>query len=1031
MAPSTINPKSFSILKRFLPHLLLFLTLLPLAGCHGDDWTWLGGDDAIEEGSPIAFTTLVPDDSRALRTTKEEWQQRVDSFKPVSHDYHFTIEMYRQGEDSPQGCSTYRPTQTTGEENPIAGYDGTLKVEENATPLYWQDNVNRWGFKAVANAAPLSADQGSQEKWLAMDHLAGHSYLPIWDADAGTGNSPDEMLSMTSKEWYKANQAWLGPSLMDTEAYKKIPLFMRHQRAWITVILRAGEGVQREALNFQNAASNIKMAISSYEQDEQEAITINQPWAKEVLIDYPADKNGPEQTGVSSTRYDAIVMPHNYAERKDEDIIAKINLSTQHFSFYASNDQRYVNGTTEEQAAADEAYNLEAGKHLTIEVTLSRESRKILITAWIEDWTEVATSTICDDYGQNGDPVVIANREELIAFLSDPKKNCQGSVGIIQPTELNLDAPEAWTTTYDLHATLNLAGCQLTTSHQLFRNIGSSGNLANGTILVPDGTTVPYVVAGQNDGTIERVNVSVAHEGTTAKATVAAFVGLNHGTIYQCSSTLPVSGDVGCNITTADGHTYRNYVGGLAAVSVKKDETSMAVIDGCTVNAAVSGGSTVKGGGIVGYAGGRVSSNTFEYGITVRQDASRFKNIFATATADLRAYSNAWPTSALNRLNPQDEADTSNPNAYAGQKFDAVIDCQADLATIMGSVYNAADKNYRLSKGFAVESTAAPATDWKFGTVHADDHNATNNVRFNLDGNGKTISLRSSTTDPKKVKTTTGSGPTGGNATEYTTAPMLFNYVLGEIKDLTLLLEQSLVAAPSVNSSDEYSAEDAIAPLAYAVYGAKGRLSNIQVKAATADINVQAATAAGLVVWAYGGATIANCKVKVPVRMWMPETLGTQAKHYAGGIVACAARAKILESVYLGNTADAVSGAANSTAAKGSVNNYYGGIVGGTVPKGAEDPCLQIADCTSWFSAVRATAESTDKSSKAAIIAYTCYASSSSINTVKNGMDADNPSVGNWWQLDAVGAHTWAEGLSEEKVIGKRNSVMPDYDNDF
>ena len=250
---------------------------------------------------------------------------------------------------------------------------------------------------------------------------------------------------------------------------------------------------------------------------------------------------------------------------------------------------------------------------------------------------------------------------------------------------------------------------------------------------------------------------------------------------------------------------------------------------------------------------------------------------------------------------------------------------------------------------------------------------------------------------------------------------MLFNYVLGEIKDLTLYLEKSIVAKPSVSEEGKYNATDAIAPLAYAVRGTKAKLSNIKVKAHKGsngknDVYVQAATPAGLVVWAFADASITNCKVQVPVKMWLPSTAGKQAKHYAGGIVACAAKASITESVYLVQSDDAMSPANNAT----GDNNYYGGIVGGTAPKDSENPSLQIADCTSWFSATRGSSGS--------IIGYTCYATSAS-KPLLNGMNTAKKSEGNWWPLDKVGAYQWADGMSEEQVIGKRNSVTPTYDD--
>lgn len=1015
---------------------LWVVAFLPLLASCSDVFKPVIEGDETEVGEKVMFTTMLPDISATTRSAKTEWEGKVGAYKPVQLNYQFTVKMLKAGVEEPIATNTYVPVRHTNVGSPvIEDYDGTLK-SENETEMYWQDNVNRWGFIAEANKHLLSNDQSTQKRWLNMDYLVGHSYLPIWtgDAETGSGTNPDEIQYKTSKEWYAANKAAMqlsGLMVESNDDYKKIPLYMKHQRAWITIILRAGEGVSREALQYLTSDANIKMTINSFAEGSSSALEIDQPWSREHFIDYPKDKNGEAQTHVSTTRYDAIVMPHNYATRKDEEVIASINLSGQKFSFYAGNDNRFLGSATEEEKdQARQDYNLEAGKHLTIEATLSRESRKILITAWIEDWTEVATATICDDYGQNGDPVVIKSRKELIDFLKDEKQNKQGNVGIIQPTELKLDVetsddpekyPLDWPSDYNLNATLNLAGCVLKTKHRLFNEMASSANLVNGTVQIGDGATVGCAIANINNGTIERVNVTTTSELSTAKATVAGMVKENHGTIYQCTSSLTVLG--------TEGYTYeeRKYIGGLAAVSTSPDG-SMAVIDGCTVNASVNGTGTVLGGGIVGYVTGRVSNNTFEYGITVSQEPTKFKNIFAQAGDDqVRAFSNGWPTKVLNPINESDN--TTNPNNYP-PLYDAVFDSQAELDDILkNSSYNSIGKICRISKSFSVKSTDDPETDWTHGTVAASDRAAgPNNVSFILEGNNKTITL----TGTKTVKTTTGKNLDDGDVTTYTTAPMLFNYILGEVKDLTIYLDESLVASPTQNKNledvDVYNAEDAIAPLAYAVWGENASLTNVNVKAKTGAY-VQASTAAGLVVWAFGKATLNNCKVNVPVHMWLPTSMGSDAKHYSGGIVGVAGEATIKQCWYLGNSEDSVSGSDFSLSAKKSPNYYYGGIVGGTSTKDGETPALAIIDCASWFIAKHPDVGSEDQSSKGGIIGYCCYADNGSASQVMNGMAEGNE--GNWWPLSAVGAANWLTGLSEEKVIGKRNGLTPTYNDNF
>ena len=1015
-------------------------------------WLWTACTDTASlldspevefgEGEAVLFTTSVPRAREHTRALSPD-ATLLSGYKTIQDDYELTVKMYEKDREGVLGSCTYHPATATHPTPENRGYDedGLLTPSATESQLYWPSNVKEYAFEASAGTETLEADQSTEEKWLAQDRLHGYAYMPLLDDTKAEGQQQvDDIKALnyhTNREWGAMNKAWRDATgqMLQPADYKRIPLFLQHQRAWITIILKAGEGVKREALDFATAATNIKSAINSYAAGQSGAtvLAIDQPLASEHRIDYEKDANGEAATSVSTTRYDAIVEPYNYGgDRKELDAIAKINLSNQNFTFYASNDTRYVNGTEADKAAADKVYDLQAGKHLTITVTLSRESRKILITAWIEDWTEVVTSTICDDYGQNGDPIVINNRDELIAFLTDPKKNTQGSVAIIQPPSLNLDP---WGTTYDLNATLNLAGCKLVTSQRLFQNMSSSANLVNGTVEITDNATLDCAIASKNEGTIERVNVVTSGENSQAKATLAGMVGLNNGTIYQCTSTLPVYGTTATSITMGT-MTYTGYVGGIAAVSVSKDPSSLAVIDGCTVNASVNGaaaegegGTAIKGGGIVGYATGRVSNNTFEYGITILQSPSNFKNIFGQAgNSDLRAYGNGWPTKSTNYIN--ETSTESNKNSYTGTLYDAVIESQGELDCIMNNqAYNANDKYYRLSKSFAVTISDTGGEDnWIHGKADSNDDTAgENNVSFCLDGNDKTITL----TGTKTVTTTDGTNSSEGTETTYTTAPMLFNYVLGEIKNLTLYLEKSIVAQPSEktdveSSTTSYSAEDAIAPLAYAVKG--GTLSNIKVKAykdgkGNNDVFVQAATPAGLVVWAYENAKISNCKVQVPVRMWLPTQAGTQSKHYAGGIVACAAKASITESTYMVNSDGAVSGATES--ANTSANHFYGGIVGGTSIKNGEQPSLQIADCTSWFNATKGT------TSKGAIIAMTCYAAAGSDSQLTNGMSQTEKSEGNWWQTNAIGARIWANGLSEEKVIGKRNAVEPSYDNNF
>lgn len=1010
---------------------LLALALMTvLAGC-SDTLGDFFGNSEIEEGDKVLFTTMVPDIPVGSRSAYSDWKAKVDAYKPVNREYAFNIEMFKQGESTAVASAQYEPVtfEDLGIENTVTkSHDGTLKLSKDKTPLYWQDNVSLWGFKATSiSSANIEKDQSDQKKWLRQDKLTGYSYLPVWEGEVdGDGHGKDDLDNInyrTSKQWYADNKAAQQLSgLMvegeDKEAFKKIPLYMKHDRAWITVILKAGDGVTRDQLAYENSANTIKTSIFSYDGDTKTEIIGS--WRNQAYVDYGNDKNGAAQTSASTTRYDAIVNPYNYNTEPEKDIIASINVSNQKFTFAAANDFKYdkaTAGTPDADAVAHmNNYNLKAGQHLTIEATLSRASRMVLITAWVEEWTEVVTATVCDDYGQKGDPIVINSKAELLAFLNGDK-NKAGYVGIIASNKLDLDKDGTWDYTGDLNATLNVAGATLQTSTQIFKNITTSGSLVNGVIELKAGSTVPTAIADTNSGTIERVTVKKAAETDDSHATIAGFVNINHGTIYYCTSNLPVMGTSG-------------WVGGISAQSDYNsavDHSVMPVIDECYVNARVDGAFGVKGGGIVGYANGRVTNNTFEYGITLVQGQRAtdgnfdFKNIFHTAAAETRAYNNAWPTKATNAVLADATQDAQkNINIYAtkyGKTYNQVIDRQEELATLLTGTYNIKNNEYRIAADFAVGST------WTYGKqddTHTSFTQENGNMQFKLYGNNKTISLEGGRT----VTRTDGDGPSDGTPTNYDTAPMLFSNIHGQVYDLTINLKQNVISQPShaVNSSskDVYNGSDAIAPLGYSVYGADALLSNVKVISSN-NKGVESAMPGGLVAWALAGAKIENCVVDVPVKMWIPEHAGQDARHYAGGIVGCAGIATISLSQYTydadSNTLKGITESANKD------NCYYGGIVGGTARKeidgNSEIPNLALLDNASWYSTTM-----TSNNSRGSIIGFAAYVAKDSNNTLYHSMAKDNE--GNWWNSNGKGAGFVLPTETEQTAIGKCNMVMPD-----
>lgn len=996
---------------------LCCLALL-MTGCKEDVLPFFGEDADIQAGEAVIFTTYAPGVATTRAITQDEFNDRMDSFKTVAQDYLFTVEMYEEGVTEPLGSANYQPTKTItneGEENETVTYatDGTLVVAETSSPLYWPGNAKRYGFKATAGTTTLSVDQTDADKLLLQDRLLGYGFVPLWNSTANAPMDHEDALNYrTPKEWKAANES-LG--LSSVEQYKKIPLYLKHQRSLITIILKAGEGVNREDLAYEKALDNIETAIYSYGASSTDKKTIA-PLPAPATVNYTASDYGTVANNVATTQYSAVVEPHDYKTGASSDVIAEIKLSGQRFTFYASNDFLYAASSDNAHANHTEAvnhmngYDLIAGKHLVITATLGRGSRKILITAYVEDWTETVTTSIVDDYGQAGDPIQINSRQELYEFLNNPAKNKPGNVAIIVPHSLNLEQttettveegvsstttkPTPWEP-MPLNCTLNMAGATFRTGHQVFSTIGSSGNLVNGTITVRD-TTVRSAVAETNLGTIERVNVAPKDangNNSSGNASHAGLVVTNSGTISECSSILPVRG------TATEGTVY---VGGIAASSVYSAENGgvMPVIDGCTVDARVDGGAGNRGGGIVGEAVGRVINNTFIYGITISQNTTNFKNIIQTKAPgenQLRAYSNAWPTKASNA----DVVATNTNRTAVDDRYTAVIDSQAELELLL-TTYNNANNKFRLSNDF----TVTKASGWNYGgkTV-VFNATGTGNVFFKLDGNNKTI----------------------------TTDAMLFSTIQNNVSDLTVVLSADMIATPDGGT-------DVMAPLAYAVM-AGAKISNIQVKGG--NHRIQAATVGGIVIWACGKATIENCQCKANLYTWVSGNVSGEAKIYSGGIVANAAQATITRCVFHNTGATLFRNLTGTTGHTGteehpltyasstieaettsSAGIFYGGILGGTAPNSfsgtVEYPSVLITDCTSWFGTA-------NDPQKGAIVGYARYSNASNIldNGIAEGCQ------GNWWSTSSDGIGTVKEGMTIDQLLGKRNAVTPTQDANY
>jgi hypothetical protein len=665
-----------------LSQLVLMITfILGVTGCNETLDSLFS--DGISEGEQVMFTTSLPS-APATRGTQEEYEEEMKMFQAVNKAYEFTIDMYADGKVVGTGLYS-RDTLKT---------DGTLSPVADETPLYWSSTTVPYAFKAVAGTETLSAVQNTQKDWLQQDRLEGYGYVKLWDEDNKKPTDDLDALNYhTAKEWKALNNQ--SKMVSDNSDLKKIPLFLQHKRSLISIILKAGEGVSRKALAYDVAENDLSARIYSYSDGAAKPLEI-MPLAKEEKIHYDKDKNGGAEDSVSTTRYDAIVQPYDYSANPSTDLITRISLSGQHYSFYAQNDYLFADPDNSNKAS----YNLEPGKRLVITVTLSRDSRKILMSAYVEDWTEEVTNTICDDYGNAGEPIKISNRTELIEFLASDEKNKPGNVALVTNNIDLQDWGADYGLNYDLNCTLNLGGKTIMSNYRFLDSLQDAATLQNGAIQI--GGVVDAAVATTNKGAIEDVRVTATD--ATDHATVAGVVVNNTGTISKCRSALKVSGAT------------EGYVGGIAATSLSA-ESKIAIIESCTVTNRVDGGNQ-KGGGIVGKANGYINNNTFEYGITLLQDKTQFQNIVGERDehhTTFKVENNAWPTVADNFFGENYPNTNAFENPYSG-----IIDCEAELEASTTSEYNLDNSRYRLAKDITVSATAG-------------------NVKYELDGNSKTI----------------------------------------------------------------------------------------------------------------------------------------------------------------------------------------------------------------------------------------------------------------------------------------------------
>jgi len=670
--------------------LLVSLTGILLVSCNKDnDFTPVPEDDGILAGDAVVFGGYLVrfSDTKAYSRDNE----LISKYSPSSVSREFTVEMYGKSStfaDSLIGKARIYTTDGTSA-------DGSLTAKD--TSLYWPSSTTAYAFKAVAGNESLDSDQTTADKFNYQDRLIGYGYEALKTDASDPLDNIDGLNYHTSKKWYELNKISYGTGGTASK-WKTIPLFMQRQRSRITIILKAGKGVKREALAFVHAGISLKDTIFSYSSPGNPTAIF--PLASEEFIHYDADENGPAQDSVSTTRYDAIVEPFNYLANT-ESAITRINLSDQRYSYYSRNDTRF---TDPSKASEMECYNVKAGEQLVLVVKLESGNHIMVLSAKVQNWTEEESSTVVNDFGSNGDPFIITNRTRLIEFLNNPDQNKAGNVAIVAAPEIDL--LDDWDpSAYTLKATLNLAGAKFLTSKQFISEVEYNATLQNGTIVVKDNTSLTSAVCALNSGVINGITVT---GGAGSYATVAGIAEKNADKIYNSTSSIPVVGTTG-------------YVGGIAGESVSID-SSAPVIDGCTANCKVKGSSGVIGGGIAGKASGVVANNVFNYGITLSQP-SEFKNIVSEKEGILLAEQNSWPTTDLN-----DDAGTNARGA--SYLYNGIIDCQEDLVVSLDeTTVNKPGKKLAIMDNFIVNDTWAGSD---------------RNVYYALEGNGKTIALTGS-----------------------------------------------------------------------------------------------------------------------------------------------------------------------------------------------------------------------------------------------------------------------------------------------
>ena len=468
--------------------LISLLAMFLLTGC-GEDITAEGTDDILA-GDAVQFTTYVQTPVTRATSQDELTAEMNSNYKIIESGYKLSVSMLQkltgvsEGEVDTSIVATGTYTSTNNANGILSG-----------SSLYWPDTQNRYGFKAEAGSDVIEADQSQYtEGYLQQDKLLGFGYLPLYYSDPSQMDQVDAANYHTAKDW-KAGIKIYNNITDNSDATKRIPLYMKHQRAKITVILKAADDFPVEDLQYNQYPSALSATIYSYTEGKDEADVEISPYTYEYT--WP---EGLEHAGDKTTAFTAVVNPYDYATHSSK-VIIRIVIANQKFTFMAANEANTENSS---------AYNLTAGKHLIITATLSRDQRKVAFTANVQDWeSEPAVEANTDEFGGNGNTIQIVDKATLIEFLtSTTEYNTAGGVGVVAAESIDLDKGEDWDgTKYRLNGTLNLAGATILTKHQMLDTIASTGKLVNGTISVKASSSLPSAVASINSGTIDKLEI--------------------------------------------------------------------------------------------------------------------------------------------------------------------------------------------------------------------------------------------------------------------------------------------------------------------------------------------------------------------------------------------------------------------------------------------------------------------------------------------------------------------------------------------